>query len=80
MRPGFLGHRRKRERRRVVDERRKADDVPSGSAVTADFRCSTFVTGSATTVTPNGPDRRGAGDALGVRPSAAAHIERCRQP
>ena len=28
--------------------------VPSGSAVTADFRCSTLVTGTPTTVAPSG--------------------------
>ena len=32
--------------------------VPSGSAVTADFRCSTLVTGTAMTVYPSGSQIR----------------------
>ena len=51
--------------------------VPSGSAVTADLRCSAFVTGTATTSTPNGCEMSvQLRDALGVRAAADADPDR----
>ena len=50
--------------------------MPSGSAVTADFRCSTFVTGTPTTVQPRGVEQRAQlPDALAVGASAVAHVD-----